>query len=338
MNLSKNNLMIRNALPSDAELLCAWWNDGVIMAHAGFPNGLGDTPERIRESLSGDSDTTHRRHIIELDGKPIGEMNYRNKGEQTAEIGIKICDAAEREKGYGTTLLSLFMEELFLRYDYEKIILDTHVKNARAQHVYEHKLGFRRLGVRENSWRDQLGEWQSSIDYELTKSDWLGKTSGLVPFDKDNAEQTEMFLRLLTDYFSVLTYNDPKDRTLPRHIPQILDAILKGFSSQNFWVYFYRYGSNMVGFIIAQIDSPDKDWCKRPGSGCIREIYIAPEHRRKGFARELVVAAEKDISQNGAAQVYVTTDEAADFWESLGYWFSGEHCAVNGGEIYIKDV
>ena len=175
MFIKHENLTIRNAEAADAEQICEWWNDGSIMAHAGFPNGVGDTPERIRESLSGDTDETHRRHIIELGGEPIGEMNYRNMGRKTAEIGIKICKAGEREKGYGTTLLSMFIDELFNAYDYEKIILDTNTKNTRAQHVYEKKLGFKKLGVREQAWRDQLGEMQSVIDYELTREDWRGR-------------------------------------------------------------------------------------------------------------------------------------------------------------------
>ena len=174
MHITQGSLTIRNAVSSDAEQLCAWWNDGSIMAHAGFPNGLNETPARVRDSLAADSDETHRRHIIELDGRPIGEMNYRNKGNRTAEIGIKICVAVALEKGYGTTLLSMFIDQLFQHYGYEKIILDTNVKNERAQHLYENKLGFRKLVVRENAWRDQLGELQSSIDYELTQSDWFG--------------------------------------------------------------------------------------------------------------------------------------------------------------------
>lgn len=175
MNLIKGNLTIRNATPADAEQLCLWWNDGAIMAHAGFPKGLGETPEKIRESLAADSDDRRRRHIIELDGKPIGEMNYRNKGDSTTEIGIKICDASKREKGIGTAVLSIFIDALFTHYGYEKIILDTNVKNKRAQHVYEKKLGFKRLRVNENSWRDQLGEPQSFIDYELLKGDWQAR-------------------------------------------------------------------------------------------------------------------------------------------------------------------
>ena len=50
--------------------------------------------------------------------------------------------------------------------------MDTNVKNERAQHVYEQNLGFKRLRVNENSWHDQLGVPQSSIDYEMVKSDW----------------------------------------------------------------------------------------------------------------------------------------------------------------------
>jgi RimJ/RimL family protein N-acetyltransferase len=173
MNISKNNLTIRNALFSDAKQLCEWWNDGKIMAHAGFPKGLNITVEEIEKSLATDSDETHRRHIIELDGKPIGEMNYRNKGGKVAEIGIKICIFSEQEKGLGTILLSMFIDSLFTHDGYEKIILDTNTENKRAQHVYE-KIGFRKVGERINSWKNQLGELQSAVDYELTKEEWFG--------------------------------------------------------------------------------------------------------------------------------------------------------------------
>ena len=41
------NLTIRQAEVADAKQLAAWWNDGAVMAHAGFPNGLGTTEEEI---------------------------------------------------------------------------------------------------------------------------------------------------------------------------------------------------------------------------------------------------------------------------------------------------
>ncbi|GHU57642.1 acetyltransferase [Spirochaetia bacterium] len=166
MDIRNENLLIRYATINDAGILCKWWNDGKIMAHAGFPNGINTTEEKIKNQILEETDDTTRRWIIEIDGKPSGEMNYRNKGNETAEIGIKICDFTKQEKGHGTKLLKMFIKYLFEKLKYKKIILDTNLNNKRAQHVYE-KIGFKRIGIRENVWKNQLGELQTSIDYEL---------------------------------------------------------------------------------------------------------------------------------------------------------------------------
>lgn len=171
MLLTYKNLKIRNAMPEDAQMLCQWWNDGKVMAHAGFPNGLNTNTEKIIEELSTDSDNTYRRLIIEVSNTPVGEMSYRNKGNRIVEIGIKICDFSKQEKGHGTLFLKMLISALFAS-DYEKIILDTNLNNTRAQHVYQ-KLGFKKLRVNHNSWKNQLDEPQSSIDYELLKSKFI---------------------------------------------------------------------------------------------------------------------------------------------------------------------
>lgn len=61
---------------------------------------------------------------------------------------------------------------LFSNMGYKKIILDTNIKNQRAQHVYE-ELGFKKVRVNRNSWKNQPGELQSSIDYELHLEDFV---------------------------------------------------------------------------------------------------------------------------------------------------------------------
>ena len=43
MDICLHELRIRNAVPADCRRLADWWNDGAVMAHAGFPNGLGTT-------------------------------------------------------------------------------------------------------------------------------------------------------------------------------------------------------------------------------------------------------------------------------------------------------
>lgn len=166
MLLEYKNLRIRNATPADAALLANWWNDGKIMTHAGFPNGLGETAESIARKIETDDDNKSRRLILELDDLPIGEMGYYNLGDKIAEIGIKICDFSKQEKGFGRLYLSMLIQSLFEDFGFEKIVLDTNLKNERAQHVYE-KLGFRKVRINYDSWKNQLGELESSVDYEL---------------------------------------------------------------------------------------------------------------------------------------------------------------------------
>lgn len=162
------NYSIRTAMSHDVPQLVKWWNDGAVMAHAGFPNGLGTTVEAEVLRLSG------RRMIIEIGETPIGECSWRDLGDDIAEIGIKICEAEYQNRGVGRVVLSMLIRHLFER-GFEKIVLDTNLTNLRAQHVYE-KLGFRKVRVNADSWRDQLGRLQSSVDYELTEDSFVDYT------------------------------------------------------------------------------------------------------------------------------------------------------------------
>lgn len=171
MKRTCSNLGIREATLQDAPQLCTWWNDGSVMAHAGFPKGLGITENEILRQIAAQSEKP-LLHIITCDGRPIGELNYRPTDEQTCEIGIKICDASFQNRGYGKIILSLLIDALFHEYGFQKIVLDTNLANRRAQHVYE-QLGFRKLRVNLNCWQDQLGKPQSSVDYELTEESFV---------------------------------------------------------------------------------------------------------------------------------------------------------------------
>ena len=189
MNLVLNDICIRNAVKADCQQLADWWNDGKVMAHAGFPNGLGTTAEEVAMQISAEQDDRGRTLIIESCGKPIGEMNHHRLDEKVAEIGIKICDFDYQEKGLGPIALSMLIKELFST-GFEKIILDTNLNNERAQHVYE-KLGFKKLRVNIDAWEDQLGVMQSSVDYELTPEEFCD-------YSQKNGRLTTMHLTQLT--------------------------------------------------------------------------------------------------------------------------------------------
>lgn len=140
------NLTVRQAEAADAKQLTAWWNDGAVMAHAGFPNGLGTTEEEVIEVLE------NGLMVIEESNRLIGESDCQNRG-------------------VGKKALSMLIGWLFQN-GYSKIVLDTDLTNTRAQHVYE-SLGFRKVQTNIDSWKDRLGQLQSSVDYELLEKDFI---------------------------------------------------------------------------------------------------------------------------------------------------------------------
>ena len=165
MQMQYKNLTIRDAVAADAAQLAAWWNDGAVMAHAGFPNGLGTTVEEVIAGLG------NGRLVLEEGERLIGEACYRKVGEAIVEIGIKICETDCQNRGLGRIILSMLISWLFEQ-GFEKIVLDTNLTNKRAQHVYE-SLGFQKLRVNIDSWTDQLGNKQSAVDYELTEDNFI---------------------------------------------------------------------------------------------------------------------------------------------------------------------
>ena len=159
------NLTIRQAEVADAKQLAAWWNDGAVMAHAGFPNGLGTTEEEVVKGLR------NGLLVVEESDRLIGECNYHNASDGVVEIGIKICETDRQNRGVGRKVLSMLISWLF-RNGYSKIVHDTNLANTRAQHVYE-SLGFRKVRTNIDSWKDQFGRLQSSVDYELVEKDFV---------------------------------------------------------------------------------------------------------------------------------------------------------------------
>jgi len=169
MEISNKKLMIRSASVNDVDTLCEWWSDGQIMAHAGFPDGIKTDKENLRLKLENQDDNLHSIMIV-YDDISIGEMSYRIKND-IAEIGIKICNFEYQDRGLGKIYLKMLINYLFSELCVEKIVLDTNLKNKRAQYVYE-TLGFKKVNINIDAWKDQRGFNQSSVDYELNKVDW----------------------------------------------------------------------------------------------------------------------------------------------------------------------
>lgn len=91
MRIQKDNIVIRSATIDDAIQLNKWWNDGRVMEDVGFPKGTGESLEDTIENIKRREGKLNDLCIIEIDGKPVGELNYNIKG-NIAYPGWKICD------------------------------------------------------------------------------------------------------------------------------------------------------------------------------------------------------------------------------------------------------
>ena len=135
------------------------------MEHAGFPQGLGTSVEKITQKLLEPDNRTHLL-IIESEGLPIGEMNWRREESDHAEIGIKICESDRQKKGFGSRLIAMLCRDLFANRGIARITLNTMLENQRAQHVYE-KLGFIKTGAVGKTAGATKPEGCAPLDYQL---------------------------------------------------------------------------------------------------------------------------------------------------------------------------
>lgn len=174
MNIKFENIKIREAEISDANILTNWWNDGKVMAHAGFPRGLGTNIKEVEKQIKSYEGKLGKLCIIEIGNIPIGEMSY-GIVDGFAEVGWKLCDENFQNKGYGTKIINKTFEFIFNdkkindTVNIEKIIWDTNLNNKRAQKVYEDKVHAIRVKVEKDAWEDQNGELQSSVLYEMPR-------------------------------------------------------------------------------------------------------------------------------------------------------------------------
>ena len=140
-------IVIKEADLKDVENVRRLWADGDVMKYVGFPEGLPETEENIREMILG---TAERRpqsnyYAIFEDGVYCGETSYDIDADtKSAPLDIKLFRFA-RGRGIGTKALSFAMAEAF-RNGAETVWVDPDPENEKAVALYE-RLGFVRKSM-----------------------------------------------------------------------------------------------------------------------------------------------------------------------------------------------
>lgn len=153
--------MIITFTPFQAQHLPLWqqWIEKPHVKNTWFIDGY-ETTDVIHEKIQGNG--YDHAFIFLIDGRPVGYIvacdlyAYRTlcketKGLFTQEppgtfcMDLFIGDETDLDKGYGTEIVSAFIDYIFKHFDANRILIDPATSNKRAIHCYE-KAGFNIIG------------------------------------------------------------------------------------------------------------------------------------------------------------------------------------------------
>ena len=138
------------------------------------------------------------------------------------------------------------------------------------------------------------------------------------------------FARLFGLYYRELDCADDTAHLIDEYIlPDLLAGLIK--------IDMLSEEGKYIGFVIYQKDDIDNDWNKKEGWGDIREIFIIPPLRRKGYGKFLLYTAEYRLKESGADKAYCLPEErSVPFFTACGYEKTDEYDGDLDAFVYAK--
>lgn len=157
-----NNIHIRKMTDNDYALMAKWLSTREVLEFYGDINSPFSIEEvRKKYELRVRGEILVFPFIVELDGSPIGFMQYyKLQADDLKELGYinnVVVFGVDQfigipklfNKGYGTIMVSKFIELIIKITDAEIIIVDPEISNERAIRCYE-KCGFTKVKTINN--------------------------------------------------------------------------------------------------------------------------------------------------------------------------------------------
>lgn len=131
------------------------------------------------------------------------------------------------------------------------------------------------------------------------------------------------FEKLFTEYYRELDCGEDVPHLLDEYIiPDVKAGLIR--------IELLKDGETDAGFIIYQTDDIGNDWNLREGWGDVREIYVIPSLRRKGYGKFLLYTAEMKLREGGTDKAYCLPAEGCEqFFTACGY---------KRGNLYNEDL
>lgn len=164
--LEGKRMNLRIMEKEDLSLVQAWVNDHKFMGE--FEPILQETKASLEKQYDRLKDG--QWFFIETkDGAKIGYIcHYLVKGRLT-ELGYALVPS-ERGKGYGTEVVKIIVDYLFLSRSIVRIQVQTDEENKASQRILE-KSGFKKEGTIRKSFFFK-GEYRDQVLYSILRTDW----------------------------------------------------------------------------------------------------------------------------------------------------------------------
>ena len=94
---------------------------------------------------------------------------------------------------------------------------------------------------------------------------------------------------------------------------------------------------DLLGFLQFQMTG-FSNWFFEEPFGFIREFWVPPGHRRQGYGKSLLHAAETYFAEHGAHRSILTSDDAVAFYLANGYEKAPGIQAKNEMEVLVKNL
>lgn len=240
----------------------------------------------------------------------------------TAWISMLVVSEKFKHQGVGKFALKFAIDYLAKR-GYQHIKLHTTEDNSPAIRLYE-KSGFRLIENKED---------------KLTFSITLNNLT-FTNITKENISSYKKLRQIFVKYKMQTLRNHGEMPGNKKMFYELFDSIISNSSLSNFdYFIVMESAKELIGFASISTSSTYVLDIPYP-YGEVKDFYISPKHRRKGYGRILNHHIEKIFDENGTNTVLLSPDPVSgiDFWKAMGYCDTGIHQGWGRHFVYIKHI
>lgn len=270
-----------------------------------------------------ENDADEENFIVYSNDIPCGWLKLNGlQNKYTAWISMLVVSDGFKHQGVGKFAVMFAIEYLAKR-GYQHINLHTTEDNLPAIRLYE-KSGFRIIENKED---------------KLTFSITLNNLT-FTNITKENINYYKKLRRIYAKYKIKSLRNQGEFPGKKKMFYELFDSIVSNssFSNSDYFIVM-ESAKELIGFASISTTSTDVVDIPYP-YGEVKDFYISPKHRRKGYGRILNHHIERIFDENGTNTVLLSPDPVSgiDFWKAVGYSDTGIHQGWGRHFVYIKHI